>query len=331
MDFQHINVSEVLRIDNVELYKTHKDLSTLLTKGTLYVLYSQDYNWFILKINDFNYGLAKNLPVLASSQERGAARAYVLVNMDGYYVIKILTAPPQEALNRLENILQHETKFAYKEGPDGDGLPIQLEKGIVKVKQITPQEEKMEETKTSDTAQFIYQGGKKARSMMISSAVAVSKGMNKLGSFVQTKYLTKKEEKKIDPKTISKLAFVNSATGMVNSMSTAYIKGLMSLGQTIAQKLERKLEKKKVESNIAHPQDQRKEVGGVGHAVAHSAITVWLGMAEALDIIREGFSETTTTLVSHQYGPAAGELFKAGIGIIENVGLPGKKFFKTRR
>jgi hypothetical protein len=331
MDFQHINVSEILRINNVELYKTHKDLSTLLTKGTLFLLYSQEYNWFILKINDFNYGLAKNLPVLASSQEKGAAHAYVLANMDGYYVIKVLTPPPQEDLNKLENILQHETKFAYKEGPRGDGLPIKLEKGIVRVNQITPQEKKMEETKTPDTAQYIYKGGKMARNIMISSAETISKGMNKLGGYVQTNYLTKREEKKINPNTISKMAFVNSATGMVNSMSTAYIKGLMSLGQTIAQKLEKKLEKKKMESDSNDFQDQQKETGGIGHAVAHSAITVWLGMAEALDIIREGFTETTTTLVSHQYGPAAGELFKSGIGIIENVGLPGKKFFKTRR
>jgi hypothetical protein len=331
MDFQHINVCEVLKINNVELYKTHKDLSTLLTKGTLYVLYSQEYNWFILKINDFNYGLAKNLPVLASSQEKGAARAYVLVNMDGYYVIKVLTPPPLEDLYKLENILQNETKFAFKEDPHGDGFPIKLEKGIVRVKEITPQERTMEETKTSDTAQYIYKGGKMARKIMISSAEVISKGMNKLGGYVQTNYLTKREEKKINPKTLSRMSLVNSATGMVNSMSTAYIKGLMSLGQTIAQKLERKLEKKKMESESNNIQDQQKETGGIGHAVAYSAITVWLGMAEALDIIREGFTETTTNLVSHQYGPAAGELFQTGIGIIGNVGLPGKKFFKTRR
>jgi hypothetical protein len=330
MDLKQINVSEVLKINNVELYKTHKDLSTLLTKGTLNVLYSPDYKWFILKINDFTYGLAKNLPVLASSQEKGAARAYVLVSMDGYYVIKILTPPPQEDLNCFENILQYETKFAYKEGPEGDGLPIKLEKGIVRVKPVTSPETKMEEVKTSDAAQCIYKGGKMTRSIMISSAEAISKGMNKLGGYVQTNYLAKKEEKKIDPKTIKRVAFVNSVTGMVNSMSTAYIKGLMSLGQTIAQKLERKLEKKKMESDISHMQDQQRETGGIGHAVAHSAITVWLGMAEALDIIREGFTETTTTLVNHRYGPAAGELFRAGVGIIGNVGLPGKKFFKTK-
>jgi len=42
------------------------------------------------------------------------------------------------------------------------------------------------------------------------------------------------------------------------------------------------------------------------------------------------FTSTTSGLVTHKYGDAAGEVFRAGMGVAGNVGLPGTKFFKTR-
>jgi len=51
-------------------------------------------------------------------------------------------------------------------------------------------------------------------------------------------------------------------------------------------------------------------------------------MTEAMDIIREGITETTSGVVAHKYGAQAGELFRSGVGIATNVGLPGHKFFK---
>lgn len=44
--------------------------------------------------------------------------------------------------------------------------------------------------------------------------------------------------------------------------------------------------------------------------------------------IGEGITETTSGMVTHKYGPAAGETFRSGIGIATNLGLPGHKFFK---
>jgi len=87
-----------------------------------------------LKINDFNYGLSKGIPILASGREKGAIRAYVLVNADGYFVIKIPRVTCQDDISKLEVVLKNNSQFAYKEGPDGDGLPVKLDDGIVTVK-----------------------------------------------------------------------------------------------------------------------------------------------------------------------------------------------------
>jgi len=332
MDFKHINVTEVLSIDNVELYQTHEHSGSLITKGTLYVLYSQEYDWYILKVNDFNYGISKSVPVLASSHERGAARAYVLPNPKGYFVIKVTQAPRQENLNKFEDILKRVTEFADKES-----LPVRLGEQTVTVKKETPLENEIGDRPQTSAAHLIYNGGKTTKKLIINTAQGISDGIVKLGGHVHPK----PEEVPVQPKAPSRLSLLTSAAGMVTSTSTIYMKGLTSVGNWMGQKIETKFEKKaaekeaikmsnrdtSAEQSTIHPQAPE-GVMGVGYATIYSAISIWQGMVEALDILREGISETAGGLVSHKYGPVAGEVFKAGISIAAgNVGTKvfGKK------
>jgi len=341
MEMQNIDAVEILKIDEVEIFHTeinHK--GKLVTKGPLYLLFAKEHNWFILKVNHFCYGLSKTIPVLASRQERGVLRAYVLVDKEGFFVLTISSVQFPEDIERLEYVLKQNTEFAYKEGPDGQGFPIEVGNGIVKIKQV-PGVKTNESSK--DTARLIYEGGKFAKKTMISAAETISLGINKIGNYVQTNYLQKEEKKEINPQTVSKIAFLNSATGMVTSMSTFYIRGLMSIGTIIAQKIELQFEKRENDKEIEQlkekanslelrtplvEEEEKQGSGNVAFAVIHSAITIWQGMAEALDIIREEFTSTTSGIVSHKYGQVAGEVFRAGVGVAGNVGLPGTKFFK---
>jgi hypothetical protein len=95
----------------------------------------------------------------------------------------------------------------------------------------------------------------------------------------------------------------------------------------VQKNLESKLEHKPgdIEGGSSNPASN----AHIGHAALHSAISVWQGMAEALDIIREGVTDTTTDLVAHQYGARAGDVCKSTIGIATNIGI-GKKLFKTK-
>jgi len=83
------------------------------------------------------------------------------------------------------------------------------------------------------------------------------------------------------------------------------------------------------DAEVTEQLDQ-KPVGTVGHAAIHSVFTIWSGMVEALDVLREGITETTSTLVTHKYGADAGDVFRSGVGIVTNVGLPGTKLFKKK-
>jgi len=73
----------------------------------------------------------------------------------------------------------------------------------------------------------------------------------------------------------------------------------MALGTVVAQKIEVQFEKRKNDKEIAQLQEkasslelrtplveEEKHSGNVAFAVIHSAITIWQGMAEALDLIR---------------------------------------------
>lgn len=340
MDFKDIKVIEILRIEEVELYRTHEDKANCLQKGPLSLLYSEEYNWYILKINEWNYGLNKDIPLLASDQEKDAIRAYVLADIDGYFVIKIESGTYGD-LDRLDIILKQHTQFAYKEGPDGHGLPVSIEHGAVKVKRVMSEGEVHSSNEPFSVAHTVYSGGKAAREMVVNTAEVISVGLVKFGDYLQTNVLPKQQEKKIDPKTMKRMNWINSATGMANSMSTFYIKGLMNLSKSIAQKIEAKFEKKKFEKEVAQIQAEHEQnmmqnkkpedvnfTGNVFHASLHAGIGLWHGMAEALDIIREGFTKATTGVITHSYGQGAGELFEAGVGIVGNVGLPGKRYFK---
>jgi len=339
MDFKNINVTEVLRIENVELYRTKDEKATRLQHGDLSILYAPDYSWYILKINGWNYGLNKDIPLLASNQERDTIRAYVLADIDGYFVIKIANGHYGD-LEKLDTILKQNTQFAYKEGVNGHGMPIEVENGTIKVKRIMSEGDINTKNEPFNLAHTVYTGGKSAKGMMINTAEIISVGLENFGNYLQSNVLPKQEEKKINPKTMSRLNWVNSATSMVGTASTFYIKGLMSLSKSIAQRLETKFEKKKFEKEVVQiqaeheknmTQQKREEVmftGNIVHASIHAGIGLWHGMAEALDIIREGFTKATTGVVTHSYGQGAGELFEAGIGIVGNVGLPGSRYIK---
>jgi len=226
MDFKQIDAVEILKIDNAELYYTQKAQGKLVTKGSLFLLYSQQHNWFILKINDFTYGLHKSIPILASRREPEALRAYVLVDVEGYFVIKVTDTFDHEDLERLEYVLKENTQFAYKEGNDSqEGFPVQVGDGVVNLKTVTVDKRRSD---PQDTAQWLYEGGKTLKKTMIDTAETVSIGMNRLGTYIKTNHL-KKDEVEISPQTVSKVSFLNSATGMVAATSTLYVKILYLL------------------------------------------------------------------------------------------------------
>lgn len=220
MDFKQLSVTQVLDIDHVEVYQTHSHSGDLITQGTLSILYSSQHNWYILRVNNFNYGISKRIPVLASSQERGSIRAYVFPNPQGYLVIKVTRAQSMDHIEELENILKSTTELAWKEG---QGLPVRLDGQTVTVKRGAAPEDEVEDQRQTTAAHIIYKGGKATRRMIVDAAQGISNGITRLGSHYQNQNETKTDGVLTDPKKASRLALFNSATGMAASTSTSYV------------------------------------------------------------------------------------------------------------
>lgn len=224
MNSPAMETTELLRIDNVELYQTKNEYGALIDKGTLLLLYVQDFDWFIIKINEFQYGLSKNIPVLASHHENDSLATYVFVGTEGYYIVKIPTVSRKEDLETFEEILKHNTQFTHREGLADEGLPVEIKEGGVKIRRSVSEGQKKEEPQDFNAAFFVYNGGKATKSAMIGSARVLSSGISKLGEIIQSNYLGERQEMQIDPKTMSRVALVNSATGILSSVGSLYVR-----------------------------------------------------------------------------------------------------------
>jgi len=117
-----VNVIQLLNLDDAEVYETHQGQARLLAKGPLSLIYEKKHKWVLLKIADFNYGLSKKIPLLCSTRERGAYRAYVVPSPNDFYVIKIVNVWTISELLKLDEILKENTQFAYKD--DFDTYPV---------------------------------------------------------------------------------------------------------------------------------------------------------------------------------------------------------------
>jgi len=266
---------------------------------------------------------------LASAGEEGAIRTYVFQGPDGYYIIKIRNFTSAHELERFESILQQNTQFAFKNPEEAAKVPEKTDEGTLCIRRSVSEGQKKVEPQGFNTAHFIYNGGKTTKSVVVGSAHAVSKGISRMGTFVQNNLLGKQEEMAINPSTKNRVAFVHKVSGMLPSAGGFFVRGLTSLGGWLTRKIEPKFEEKKHDAEV-NEQLENKPCGSIGQAALHSVVTVWSGMVEALDIIREGITDTTTSLVTHKYGTDAEQVFRSGIGIVTNVGLPGSKIFHKK-
>jgi len=320
------NAVEILHLEYVEVFQVQDAKANLLTQGPLKLYYSQEANWLFISVNDFSYGLYKEVPILASDHEEGAVRAYVLANLDGHYVIKVSKVRHQKTLEKFEAILMSHTHFAYKEGPDGHGIPVHVKEGAAFIHEVDSTEEKSGPGLSA--TQIVYQGGKGIRNLMIGSAEAISSGVVRLGNHLQANYLKKSEETEIHPVAQKSAGMLRAVTGTAGFLSTVTITALMKAGNYVAKGIETKLEPQV--SKELNPDGTTKmdpPTGNLVHATIYIGISLWQGMAEALDIIREGVTNTASNLVAHRYGASKGELFRAGTGLLAKFG-PGKKVFK---
>ena len=212
MNSDKLNATIILSIQNVELYQTQSKKTSLMTKGTLNVLFLPSHNCFLLQVNNFNYHLSKELPFVAHLDPNPSAySSYFFPNVEGYYIIKIIDVKTPESISSFETILSNHCTLTYHQE--------QIENAFEEKKE----EEKGNKTKTEIATDIIYKGGEITKAGLIKGAEVISLGITKLGGFIQEKYIKPSTDKDLGESTVNKVEIANVTTGAVVTLTKAQV------------------------------------------------------------------------------------------------------------
>mmetsp|Transcript_29738 Transcript_29738/g.27228 ORF Transcript_29738/g.27228 Transcript_29738/m.27228 type:complete len:95 (+) Transcript_29738:548-832(+) len=70
-------------------------------------------------------------------------------------------------------------------------------------------------------------------------AELLSKGINKGGNFIKTKFMKKKADKEVSEDTLKRMEVANKATGTVLTITKTAVTGLITIGKSIGSEVAR--------------------------------------------------------------------------------------------
>jgi hypothetical protein len=310
MSVETIEAVPIVRIPNALVYEMKSDnVLKLVDQGELRILQFEAVNdCFILQVGDFNYSIVKDMPVLASSQEMGALRSYVLSKAEGYYIVRVTSVTDLRMIQDLEAFFSNNTKFAEKE--PGEAKDLVVEKTV---------EVKTEETYTEIVAKIISKGGEVIRTGLVTGAEYIAVGVNKGGDYIKETYIKEVSEVDISDSTVQKIKYVSQATNWFLNFKKTKVEKLVSFGKNILTKASTRLDQ-------VNPEEDPKKaevyntIKQIGKATIWGVANVYVGMMDALDIIEEkGIHVATTKIMTHKYGEKAGAATKEILGAVVNV------------
>jgi len=308
-----LQASVVLRLNMVEVYQVLDKKHTLQAKGPLQVLHLSSHKCFIMRVQDFNYHLSKEIPIVACPSNEGLGLpSYVFPNVDGYFIMKIIHVTSYEGLSSLESIFNNHTNFSYQEKEQA--------KGYAPIGDGKKEEEKKDDRTGAEIASdIIYKGGEMTKAGLIKGAQFISLGIGKLGDFINDKYIkSAKEEADLRESTVNKVEIANTATGALVMITKVQADGIVLVGKAIGKEVARKMEKTETGQKIQNYEHQG-AVKQIGKSTLNFAANWFVGMAEAVAIIGKGVGDTTTKIIDKKYGHKAGETTKTGFETAGNI------------
>jgi hypothetical protein len=113
-DSNKVQGTEVLFFDDAEIEKTKFCQHAFASAGHLSVLYFKDYKRYVLQLNDWKYPLLRRLPIVALDKNDMTSRSYTLPGLNGFSYLLKIRFPNTQSLANFENVLCHNSNFAYK-------------------------------------------------------------------------------------------------------------------------------------------------------------------------------------------------------------------------
>jgi hypothetical protein len=298
MSSETVDAKPLLSIPEAFLYEVKENNPVLIAQGPLVIFQIDSMEGFILQVGEhYSYSVLKDMPVLASSNEEGALRSYVLSNVDNYIIIRIVSVPDKKLLENLEVFFAQNTKFAEKGELHGAVVPKP------EGQEVQPSQESAKWT----FSWLIYKGGEVIKDVIIAGAELVARGINAGGEYIQNNYL-KKENIEISETTMKALQYAGTATGWVLKFKRSKVQQLINYGKRVMINTAKK--RTQIDPNGV---DGIKQIGS---ATIYGLLSIYEGMMDALDIIQDkGIHETTAKMFGHRYG--------------ERVGTAARHFFNS--
>jgi len=113
-DSHKVHGTEVLFFEDAEIEKTKFCQPSFASAGHLSVLYFKDYSRYVLQLNDWKYPLLRRLPIVCLDKNDMTMRTYTLPATNGFSYVMRIRFPNTQSLANFENILCHNSNFAYK-------------------------------------------------------------------------------------------------------------------------------------------------------------------------------------------------------------------------
>jgi len=192
---ENVSGNILMTLPEVELYYVKDGEHVLLEKSSLSIIYYATMSCFILQIGGFKYSLYKEIPVVASRNEKDGMRSYVLPNIEGYYVIRASSMSENPTIDTFETIFsQYVTLLEKADQPH-------------------------EKNRTEKVSEMISTGGEIIKSGLIMGAELVAKGVMTGGEYIQNKFMKKSEDPQANAQALEKLEKVESKADTIIASS----------------------------------------------------------------------------------------------------------------
>lgn len=285
----------LLRIDNTKIFTVENDSKQLLAAGELKILHIGDQCLYILRIDEFSYTLSKELTVLEIEKFK-----YAFPNVEGYLEINFTEDSDQIELEVFEMLIGTHTTFAklsemrsYENSPinqeeqkfpDFDETDynqnIILNQNFIDVSEGSP----VNQDNNRNAKQIIEEGANKIKSGIIKGAYFASEGLKQGGEFLKGKLGPEKIQ---EYKAKAQLAVFMTKI-MANQAQNAAKNFISNINTT------------EIRQNIENSESYQ-NARDIGRSSATAASSIYEGLENAIQILREAGSVAINDLRNNQF------------------------------
>jgi hypothetical protein len=341
--------SILMTLQGVRCYSIVGTERQLIASGPVQLLKTLDgSDLHFLRLDEFEFPLTKEVPCLRVS------KGYYMLPMPGnvFYGFVFPSDIPDAYLDVFEKHLSDTCNFRISQSQTSQAqpetVPPQSSSQELVVRQpsnnaLAVASMPTVSPKVTTIANGIEQGGRYLASGIQMTGEYLASGIQSTGEYLKTKIVPNEEPSKVHPGISTTLKYASYVSPYCVKVSKGLVNGLVTIakevGKASAQSIaETEIWKRSTSGSQSFISPSKMQAAKeIGKASLSAFVNVWDSLDTSGRILLDSTKRTTVDVVTHKYGPEAGEAvnhgLKVGVDVIEtgytlkNMGL--KKFSKT--